>query len=472
MIGIVLPATVAGAIVNLAVMMAGKIPVNLNWTASREATESAIRRCRIKTVLTSKVFVKRAKIGDLPGQVMLEDLARRISGGTRFFWWLVCNAVPRAVLVPLIVDRRARRGIDEVCTVIFSSGSTGEPKGVMLTHANVLSNIFGLADLFRVERADRILGVLPFFHSFGFTTTLCLPFMAGAGVAYHANPLEAKGVAEAARKYRTTVLLATPTFLQLYSRSVSVGDFRTLRHVIVGAERLPHRISEAFRAKFGAEPREGYGCTELSPIVSLNLPDFSSGGIEQVGTKRGTIGLPLPGVLVRIVDPETFEPRKVEEEGLILVRGPNVMAGYLDDEERTRKVMRDDWYVTGDIGRIDEDGFITLTDRLSRFSKIGGEMVPHVKVEEAIQEETGREERCCVVTSVTGGPKGERIAVIHTDLGRSPTKLVGALRKKGLPNLWVPKADAFIEVDEIPLLGSGKVNLGEIRKLAKEALSG
>lgn len=465
-VGVLMPPSAAGAIANLAAMMAGKVPVNLNWTASPEAVRAAMAKAELKTVLTSRLFLKKAKLQDLPEAAPLEEWAKSIPGGAKLRAWLALRLLPGSLLTLLYVNRGARRNIDRPCTVIFSSGSTGDPKGVVLTHANILSNLFGLADLFRVEPPDCIAGILPFFHSFGFTATLCLPFMAGIKVVYHPNPLDPKGVAEAVRIHKATILLSTPTFLQLFIRSVLKEDFASLKHVIVGAEKLPNRVAAAFKEKFGIEPREGYGCTELSPIVSLNVPDFKGSGLDQAGTKPGTIGQPLPGVLVRVVDPESGAPRGVGEEGLILVRGPNVMAGYLGDPVKTAEAMRDGWYVTGDIGKVDEDGFITLTDRLSRFSKIGGEMVPHVRIEEAIHELIGGEERRCIVTAVPDGSKGERLAVIFTDLGRPPAEVVAGLRAKGLPNLWIPKPDSFFQVEELPILASGKVDLRRARELA------
>jgi acyl-[acyl-carrier-protein]-phospholipid O-acyltransferase/long-chain-fatty-acid--[acyl-carrier-protein] ligase len=465
-VGVLMPPTVAGAIANIASMMAGKVPVNLNWTASPEAMRAAMAKAELKTVLTSRLFLKKAKLEDLPEAAPLEEWAKSIGTGAKIRAWLACRLLPRSLLTLLYVDRKVRRDIDRPCTVIFSSGSTGDPKGVVLTHANILSNLFGLADLFRVEPPDCIVGILPFFHSFGFTATLCLPFMSGIKAVYHPNPLDPKGVGEAVRTHKGTILLSTPTFLHLFTRSVPREDFASLKHVIVGAEKLPNQVGAAFREKFGIEPREGYGCTELSPIVSLNIPDFDGPGLDQPGTKPGTIGHPLPGVLVRVVDPETGVQRGAGEEGLILVRGPNVMAGYLGDPARTAEAMREGWYVTGDIGKVDEDGFITLTDRLSRFSKIGGEMVPHIRVEEAIQEIVGGEDRRCIVTAVPDGAKGERLAVVYTDLGASPADIVAALRGKGLPNLWIPKADSFVQASELPILASGKVDLRRAKQLA------
>jgi len=358
--------------------------------------------------------------------------------------------------------------LDELATVIFSSGSTGEPKGVMLSHYNVISNVEQLEQVFGLDRRDRVLGVLPFFHSFGFTATICMPPVIGAGAAYHPNPLDAKMIGPLVNEYALTLLLATPTFLQLYMRGCDPADFGSLRIVLTGAEKLPERLATAFDERFGIRPLEGYGCTECGPAVSVNTHDFRSAGFRQVGAKRGKIGHPLPGVSVRIVDPENPQgpPLPVDQPGLLLVRGPNVMQGYLGKPEKTAEVIQNGWYVTGDIAALDEDGFLQITDRLSRFSKIGGEMVPHIKVEEKLHELAGVTEQTFVVTSVADEKKGERLVVLHKI---SDDKLKPILEKLGtsdLPNLWKPKADAFVRVETIPMLGTGKLDLRKVKDIA------
>src|SRR5208283_1977289 len=279
--------------------------------------------------------------------------------------------------------------LDDIATIIFSSGSTGDPKGVLLTHYNVASNVEQLNQVFMLGRNDKILGILPFFHSFGFTGALCLPTAIGMGVVFHPNPLEARAIGALVSQYAITFLLATPTFLQSYMRRCSPEDFGSLQYVMAGAEKLPERVSVAFEDRFGIRPQEGYGCTECSPAVTVNTTDFRATSFRQVGAKRGSIGHPLPGISVKIIDPESLQPVSFDQPGLLLVRGPNVMLGYLNRQEKTAEVLRDGWYNTGDIATVDEDGFLRITDRLSRFSKIGGEMVPHIKVEEKLHELLG-----------------------------------------------------------------------------------
>jgi acyl-[acyl-carrier-protein]-phospholipid O-acyltransferase / long-chain-fatty-acid--[acyl-carrier-protein] ligase len=466
MVGILLPPSIPGALVNFAAMLSGKIPVNLNYTASNETLASCAAQCKLETVITTRLLLEKIPL-QVPGKaILLEEAAASPSGAEKIMalllwflpgWWLERKLAGAKT-----------RSLDELATVIFSSGSTGEPKGVMLTHYNVASNIEQVAQTFMLDSHDCLLGVLPFFHSFGFTVTLWMPAVLGVGVAYHPSPLDLGAISEIVRDYRVTFLLATPTFLQAYLRRCSPEDFGSLQFVVVGAEKLPERLALAFEDRFGIRPLEGYGATECSPVVAVNTKDFRAPGFRQVGAKRGRIGHPLPGISVRIVDPDTREPVSVGTPGLLLVRGPNVMKGYLGKSEKTAEVLQDSWYVTGDIATEDEDGFLTITDRLSRFSKIGGEMVPHIKIEEKLQELAGDTEQAFVVMGVPDGKKGERLVVLHT-LGPEELKAVlEQLPEAGLPNLWTPRANQFFHVDELPHLGTGKLDLRRIRDLALE----
>jgi len=462
MVGILLPPSIAGALVNFAALLNGKVPVNLNYTLSSEAIASCAKQCSIQTVITSKTFLDRVKI-EVPGKaILLEDAAANPSTGERL------RALFGAWIVPgsMLVRRKVKP--EDLATIIFSSGSTGDPKGVMLTHDNIVSNIAQLDQCVGFERRDRILGILPFFHSFGFTGTLALPLTLGRGVVYHPNPFDARTIGALVAQHAVTFLLATPTFLQGYIRRCDAEQFGSLRLVLVGAEKLQERTAQAFEDKFGIRPLEAYGCTECSPAVTVNTRDFRAAGFRQVGAKRGKIGHALPGISIRIVNPDSFEPVPVGTPGLMLVRGPNVMKGYLGRQAETAKVIRDGWYVTGDIAMIDEDGFVEITDRLSRFSKIAGEMVPHIKVEEKLQDLAGAQEQVFAVTGAPDEKKGERLLVLHT---LDEERLKGCLERLnecGLPNLWIPRPQAFFKVETIPFLGTGKMDLRKIRETAQQ----
>ncbi|MCX6891036.1 MAG: AMP-binding protein, partial [Verrucomicrobia bacterium] len=312
-------------------------------------------------MLTSRVFLDKIKLKVPVETVLLEEVAARPGWGEKLCALLSAWLLPTGLLERSL-GRAKRATLDDLATVIFSSGSTGDPKGVMLSHYNIGSNIGQLEQIFGLNQADGFVGLLPFFHSFGFTGTLCLPAVLGVRVAYHPNPLDAKAIGPLVNHHALTFLLATPTFLQFYMRGCSAEDFGSLRVVVTAAEKLPERVAAAFEEKFGIRPLEGYGCTECGPAVAVNTHDFRSAGFRQIGAKRGKIGHPLPGISVRIVDPETSAPLPVGQPGLLLVRGPNIMQGYLGRPEKTAEVLQDGWYVTGDIAAIDEDGFLQITD--------------------------------------------------------------------------------------------------------------
>ena len=469
MVGVLLPPSVPGALVNFAAMLTGKVPVNLNYTVSNETLASCAQQCNLKTVVTARVFLEKVKVQP-PGEVIfIEDVAKDPSFGEKLAAMLAACFLPARALTKFAGSER-RATLDDIATIIFSSGSTGDPKGVVLTHYNVASNVEQLNQVFMLHGNDRILGILPFFHSFGFTGTLCLPAATGIGVVFHPNPLDSRVIGALVSKYSVTMLLATPTFLNAYTRRCAPEDFGSLRFVMAGAEKLPDRISQAFEDHFGIRPHEGYGCTECSPAVTVNTTDFRAASFRQVGAKRGSIGHPLPGISVKIVDPDTFEPVAPNEPGLLLVRGPNVMRGYLNKPEKTADVLRDGWYNTGDIARMDEEGFLRITDRLSRFSKIGGEMVPHIKVEDLLQELAGATEQTFVVTAVPDEKKGERLVVLHTLNDERLEECLQKLAKSDLPALWRPRTDQFLRIEKLPYLGTGKLDLRRARELALEIM--
>jgi acyl-[acyl-carrier-protein]-phospholipid O-acyltransferase/long-chain-fatty-acid--[acyl-carrier-protein] ligase len=465
MVGLLLPPSVPGALVNFAAMMLGKVPVNLNYTLSEQALASCIQQCEIKTVISSKAFLEKVKLKVPCELVLLEEHAANPAFGEKLAAFLMAWMLPAGLLARVLGSAK-KLELDDLATVIFSSGSTGDPKGVMLSHYNIVSNIEQMEQVFSLNGQDRFLGILPFFHSFGFTGTLWLPAVLGVGAVYHPNPLDAKTIGQLVCDHEVTFLLATPTFLQIYMRGCAPEQFGSLRVVAVSAEKLPERVASAFEEQFGLRPFEAYGSTECAPAVAVNTHDFRSAGFRQVGVKRGKIGHPLPGICVRIVDAETRQPVPAGAPGLMLVRGPNVMQGYLGRPEKTAEVLQDGWYVTGDIATLDEDGFLQITDRLSRFSKIGGEMVPHIRVEEKLHELAGATEQSFVVTGVPDEKKGERLVVLHKLAEAKWTELAAKLPQLDLPNLWKPRADQCFHVDALPMLGTGKLDLRKIRELA------
>ncbi|MHC4452267.1 MAG: AMP-binding protein, partial [Planctomycetota bacterium] len=442
-VGVLLPACVPGALVNAAAMLAGREVVNLNWTAG---IESPIRQSGIESIVTTERLANKVPAG--VRTILVEELkTARIAAAAM----LLCPS--RLIEIYCGAARKPR--MDDVATVIFSSGSTGQPKGVMLSHWNLASNVDALAQVMRMRTDDRILNVLPAFHSFG-TMLTWFGLTQGVAQVFHPDPMDARSIGALVEKHRVTIALATPTFLQFYIRRVPPEQFGSLRLVITGAEKLHESTAQEFEDRFGIRPLEAYGATECSPGIAVSLPSFREAGFFQEGARRGSVGLPLPGVTLRVVDPETREQRSPGEPGLLLVKGPNVMRGYLGREPQG------EWYETGDIAIVEKDGFVKITDRLSRFSKIGGEMVPHGTVEEALEQAYGEPGvRHFLVTGVPDSRRGERLVVLHTT--KEGAALLGQLE---LPNLFLPRANDFIHIEELPMLGTGKLDLKKAKSLA------
>jgi acyl-[acyl-carrier-protein]-phospholipid O-acyltransferase/long-chain-fatty-acid--[acyl-carrier-protein] ligase len=470
-VGILLPPSLGGVIANAAVSMTGRVTVNLNYTATPDVLNKCIERAGIRRILTSRKFITNPAMEKFKDSlhaelVILEDLREKVLRGDKLFGALHAYVVPAAIL-DRVLGLHHIRG-DDVATVIFTSGSTGLPKGVALTHHNIATNVEAIEQVVHPRPSDSVLGIVPFFHSLGFTITMWGPLLLDVRAAYHFSPLDTRTVAKLARMRSATLLLATPTFLRTYLRRCEPEELSSLEVVVAGAEKLPISLCDAFEKKFGIRPVEGYGTTELSPLVSVNVPPSRSKSTT-IDMKEGSVGRPVPNVSAKIVHPETLEDLPLGTPGMLLIKGPNVMKGYLGQPEETAQVMRDGWYVTGDIAFIDTDGFIHITGRQSRFSKIGGEMVPHIRIEEAIQKILGAEEGelKVVVTSAPDERKGERLVVVHTPLSMSPEEICERLGKIGLPNLWIPSPDSFLKVESIPVLGSGKTDLKAVADLAR-----
>ena len=462
-IGVVLPSVVGGALTNLAITLTGRVPVNLNFTASKEGIQYALDQCQIRTTISSRGFLEKLENFEAPpNTVYLEDLVPTITTGDKLVGLFKALFAPARAMTTF---RKVRP--DDLATIIFSSGSTGLPKGVMLTHHNIISNIESFSVIFAFENSDRVCGILPLFHSFGFTATLWAPMTVGFSTFFHPNPIDAPGIAKLIREEKLTILMTTPTFLLAYIRRAEPDDFKSLRTVVTGAEKLKPRVADAFEKRFEIRPREGYGTTELSPVVGVSIPDADIAGVQQVGTKVGSIGHPIPGIAIKITDPSTGDVLGLNEEGVVHVKGPNVMRGYLNEPEKTADALVDGWYNTGDIGRIDEDGFLFLVDRLSRFSKIGGEMVPHLAVEEKLMEGLGAVNQVVAVTAAPDERKGEQLVVLYTSEAGDAETLQKIIDACDIPNLWKPKKNNFFTVEAMPTLGSGKFDIKAIKDTAK-----
>ena len=458
-VGVMLPPTAAAAIVNAALVFMGRVAVNLNYTTSQQTLDLSIERAGLRHVLTSPAFLARVKLAVGSRLLDATELKSRLTTFDTLVAATQATCLPLGILERMLGLDRLRAA--DVLTVIFTSGSTGDPKGVVLSEENVASNVRAIGQILHVSSADVALGVLPLFHSYGYTATFWAPLVLDAAVVYHTNPLDAQAIGALAREHHATILMATPTFLRTYLRRTPAEDFSTLEVVFGSAEKLPRELSDAFEAKFGVRPREAYGATEMSPLIAANIPPARHVPGSRADAREGTVGRPIPGCSARVTTREDVAPLPVGSEGMLWITGPNVMQGYLDRPDLSAQVIRDGWYCTGDIARLDEDGFITITGRESRFSKIGGEMVPHIPVEEAVNAElgSGDGELMAVVAGVPDPRKGERLVVLHLKTGRDPHDICRGLAARGLPNLWIPTPDSFAEVEAIPVLGSGKLDL-------------
>jgi acyl-[acyl-carrier-protein]-phospholipid O-acyltransferase/long-chain-fatty-acid--[acyl-carrier-protein] ligase len=470
-VGVFLPPTASAVIANMALTLSRRVAVNLNYSASEDIINRCVEQAGIKHVLTSRKFLDRFNVKFNAEVVCIEDLLPKVMVWDKLFGFMQSKFLSEGMLSSIF--QLGKNKPDDVLTIIFTSGSTGVPKGVPLTFNNIASNVQGFDKIIGVDENDCFLGILPFFHSFGYTVTLWGAMTLPSSGTYHLNPLEPKQIGKLINDNRCTVVLGTPTFLRGFLKRIEPEQFKSVEVVVVGAEKMPIPLADAFEERFGVRPIEGYGATELSPVVSVNVPPKRAQTPEaKVGTREGSVGRPIPGVLARTVSLDDSSVVLTHNEtGMLEFTGPNVMPGYLNQPQMTAKVMHDGWYISGDVGHIDSDGFIYITGRESRFSKIGGEMVPHIQVEEEIAKLVGGNDDEKTTVAVCGVPdekKGERLVVLYTSLSHEPSDIVKKLIAAGLPSIYVPNADSFIKVDEIPMLGSGKLDLRNLQKLALE----
>jgi acyl-[acyl-carrier-protein]-phospholipid O-acyltransferase/long-chain-fatty-acid--[acyl-carrier-protein] ligase len=465
-VGIVFPPGLGAFIANLAVVLAGKVPVNLNFTLGPAAVRACLRRGEIDCILTAARVRERFPGFPWPesGVVDLVAELKRLPKARTLAVLAATYLLPASWLARLL--GAPAEGGEQEAALLFTSGSSGEPKGVALTHRNILGNCLQIDAAGLLPREERVVGNLPVFHSFGFTVTLWYPLLRGCRVVTLPSPLETAKVAAAVEEEKATVLIGTPTFLKPYLKRARPAQLASLKYVIAGAEKTPAGFAEKWEESFGCPCFEGYGLTETSPVVSVNLPGSGEAGGPR--SRRGSVGRLLPGQAARILDPDTREDLPPHRRGLLALRGANVFGGYLGEAERTAEVMAGDgWFVTGDLARFDADGFLFIEGRLSRFSKIGGEMVPHGVVEEALLRALAPPETDAPVLAVAGRPdaaKGESLVVLTT-LEIGPAEVRAALAGAGLPMLWIPREVRRVEA--IPSLASGKLDLQGLRRMAE-----
>jgi acyl-[acyl-carrier-protein]-phospholipid O-acyltransferase/long-chain-fatty-acid--[acyl-carrier-protein] ligase len=478
-VGILLPASSAAAIANLAALLVGKQVVNLNYTASSEALLAGMRNAGVRHVITSDRFLAKLQQRgiDLDAAFAeatlhpMEGLRAEIGKAEALALLGIGSLLPAGVLLWLF-GRPGRP--DDTAAILFSSGSEGTPKGIELSHRNIMANVRQISDVLNTEPEDLILANLPPFHAFGLTVTTFLPLLEGIPMVCHPDPTDAVGTAKAIARYRATVLCSTSTFLRLYIRNQRVHPLmlQSVRVVVAGAERLAPEVRDAFAIKFNKPIYEGYGATETTPVASVNVPDALETETWKIqsGSRPGTVGLPLPGTSFRIVDPETLQTLPPGEDGLILIGGVQVMKGYLNDPAKTADAVVEldgqRWYKTGDKGHLDPDGFLTIVDRYSRFAKLGGEMISLGAVEDQIRRILGRPELELAAVNLPDERKGERILLLVAgaiDADGLRKRLIEA----GMNPLSIPAE--VLQVEAIPKLGSGKTDFGAVKRLALAA---
>ncbi|MFA5257895.1 MAG: AMP-binding protein [Opitutales bacterium] len=465
-IGVVLPSGIASSLSNLAISLADKVPVNLNFTSGRKAIESSIRKAALTHIVTARPMM--AKLQDFPWTEDLVDFVDLFKSirKTEILGWLGAILTTPSSLLMRWLDV-PQNGGDREAALLFSSGSTGEPKGVVLTHRNIIGNCLQIAGTHMLDTGETILANLPTFHSFGFTVNLWYTLLSVVKTVCLPNPLETRRCAQAVYDEKVTVMIGTPTLFRPYFKKVEPELLKSLKFTVAGAEKTPDGFAEMWKSHFGCNFVIGYGLTETSPVVAADV-DYAR-GISPNGF-TGSTGKLLPGLQARIVDDTTGEVIEPTRCGVLHVRGVNVFRGYLGDIESTNRAFDGDWFKTGDLARFDEDNNLFIEGRISRFSKIGGEMVPHGTVEQAVVQAFHLEESEVPMVAVTGArddAKGESL-VLFTAMDIDAATLRERLIAQAIPNLWIPRR--IRRVDAIPCLASGKLDLRTLRDAAQQSV--
>ncbi|HTX18828.1 MAG TPA: AMP-binding protein [Bacteroidota bacterium] len=453
-LGIMIPTSAGCALSVLGALMSGRTPVMINYsTGAASNAEYAQKKCAFKTIITSKALLEKINCRVVSGMVFIEDIMADVSAFDKI------RAALRSKLPAQNIIRKVHGGEDDdTLFILFTSGSEKDPKAVQLSHRNITSNIAGLEKVYELSSNDIFLATLPYFHIFGQTGNLWAPLFFGMTIVTVANPLDFKSICTAAREEKATLMVGTPTFFWGYLQKSEPGDFATLRLMITGADKCPESVRQGFIEKHGKTLLEAYGATETSPAITVNTPS---------NNRPGSVGKVLPNVLVRMENYETGEECKINEIGKILVKGENVMKGYFDDFEQTSLSIRHGWYDTGDMGYMDEDGYLWHVGRLKRFMKIGGEMVSLIKIEDVLERFLPPETQCCVV-EVPDPVRGAKIVAAVT----RPIDEKATLKKMSehLPNIALPKQ--FVVLGELPKMGSGKIDFRKITDVVRDMVQG
>jgi acyl-[acyl-carrier-protein]-phospholipid O-acyltransferase / long-chain-fatty-acid--[acyl-carrier-protein] ligase len=452
-IGIMIPTSAGCALATVGALMSGRIPVMINYsTRAADNAKYAQKKCKFRTIITSRALLEKINCPVIDGMIMIEDIMESVTTGEK-----LKAALKTKLPVNMILNSIYKGNENDTAAILFTSGSEKDPKAVQLTHLNIVSNIVNFGGYVKVSESDIILANLVFFHIFGLTVNLWVPFYYGMTMVAYANPLDFQTISSIARDEKPTLMVGTPSFFRGYLQKSEPGDFKTVRLMVAGADKCPDTLREGFMNKHGVTLLEGYGATETSPVISVNSHEFN---------RPGSTGKVIPGVQVRLLNFETGQECKTREIGKIFVKGDSVMKGYYDDPELTADALVDGWYNTGDMGFFDEDGFLWHAGRFKRFAKIGGEMVSLVKVENTLEKLLPSGVLCCVV-EVSDEKKGSYIiATVSMEVNKTEI-----LRKmmNDLPIIALPRQ--FIVIKELPMMSTGKIDFRSVTTMVREILN-
>lgn len=452
-IGIMIPTSAGCALSSVAMLMSGRVPVMINYsTGAENNARYAQKKCKFRTIIASKALLDKIDCPVMDGMVMIEDLMASVTTGDKLKA-ILKSLLPVSILLSLFHSGNE----NDTAAMLFTSGSEKDPKAVPLSHKNVISNIEGFSDYLGVSSEDKLISNLVFFHVFGLTVNLWVPFYHGMTNVTYANPLDFQTVSRIAREEKPTIMVGTPSFFWGYLQKSDPGDFKSLRFMITGADKCPDALREGFRNKHGVVLLEGYGTTETSPVISVNSLEFN---------RPGSTGKVLPNIQVRIENFETGQDCSVGEIGKILVKGPSVMKGYYDDPEQTAEVLKDSWYNTGDMGYLDKDGYLWHAGRFKRFTKVGGEMVSLVKVENTLEKYLPPEVLCCVVEIMDEKKGSLIIAAVSAEINK--TEILRKMMTE-LPVIALPRQ--FLTINELPVMGTGKVDFRSVTRMVQEIMN-
>ncbi len=451
-IGIMIPTSAGCALATVGALMSGRIPVMINYSTGAESNAKyAQNKCKFKTIITSRALLEKINCPVIEGMVLIEDIMKSVTTGEK-----LKKALKTKLPVNMILNSIYKGDENDTAAILFTSGSEKDPKAVQLTHRNIASNIENFGDYVKIYESDILLANLVFYHVFGLTVNLWVPFYYGMTMVTYANPLDFQTISNIARDEKPTIMVGTPSFFWGYLQKSEPGDFKTLRLMVAGADKCPDALREGYMKKHGVTLLEGYGATETSPVISVNSQELN---------RPGSTGKVIPGVQVRIENFETGEECKTREIGKILVKGDSVMKGYYDDPELTAEAVADGWYNTGDMGFFDEDKYLWHAGRFKRFAKIGGEMVSLVKVENTLEKYLPAGASCCVV-EVSDEKKGSYI-VATVSMEVNKTEILRKMLNE-LPIISLPRQ--FIVIKELPMMSTGKIDFRKVTKMVQEIL--